>query len=72
MKYRIYLINFGWYSQHEFNNFEDALNKAKDMSYESRIEYGNSDMFCASWSPVSGTQYFQEYRDYCKERGVSL
>ena len=59
MKYRIWLVNFGWYSQHEFATEAEALEYAKGTSFECRIDLGDK--------PVGFYSYFGGYRRYQEE-----
>ena len=54
--YRIWLVNFEWYSQHEFATEAEAIEYAKSTSFECRIDKDNT--------PVGFWSYFGGYRVY--------
>lgn len=51
-KFRIYFINFEYYSADEFDTLEAAKAHAKSKSFQSAIIQG--DTMVATWCPISG------------------
>jgi len=52
--FRVFFINFGWFSRSESNNLDGALEIAKSAGFQSSI-YDPADELVASWCPLSGT-----------------
>lgn len=69
-KYRIYLVNFGWYASHEHNTFNLAVNAGRKMGYEFRVELGK--MVCATWSPLGGLRVMTEYQRWAQDQQYEL
>ena len=55
--YRIYYINFDYYSAEEFTSFGAALDYGKSKSFEFRIDAEDGTPL-ASWSPIGGFREF--------------
>lgn len=54
--YKIWLVNFSYYSQHEFDNLQDAIVWAKDTSLDCRID--KEGKYICSVSYFGGTRYY--------------
>ncbi len=52
MKFRIYFINFNYYSSEEPETLEEAKQVAKRAGFQSRIEKGEK--LVASFCPIGG------------------
>jgi hypothetical protein len=52
MRYRIYLINFDYYLQDDFDTEAAAIQHGKSKGFEFRVDHGKTPV--ASWSPISG------------------
>ena len=54
--FKIWLVNFSYYSQNEFDNLEDAVAWAKDTSFDCRIDKDGN--------PICSVSYFHGVRYY--------
>lgn len=54
--FKIWLVNHGWYSQHEFTSLADAVKYARGLCMDVRIDYNNE--------PVCGIDVFSGMRIY--------
>jgi hypothetical protein len=52
-KFRVYYINFDYYSQEEFESIEDAVAYGKTKCFEFRVDDPSGNPVCA-WSPIGG------------------
>jgi len=58
--YKVYFINFQYYSANESSSFEEAKNIAKKAGFQSTIEYNGT--IVASYCPMLGWTYFVEQK----------
>jgi hypothetical protein len=59
-KFKIFFINFGYYSQEDFSDLESAISYGKSKGFEFSVwEFFNdaTGLMCASWSVFGGTRY---------------
>lgn len=68
--YRIYYINFGYYSTTEYQTFDMAVNAGKNAGFEFRVELGG--MVCATWSPLGGLRVMTEYQQWAQDQQYML
>jgi hypothetical protein len=63
MKYRVFWINFGWFSQDQFNTFEEAVAYGKSKAMEFNV-YDPLNSIVASWTTFGGLKdrRFREVR----------
>ena len=57
MKYRIYFVNFEYFSQREFDTLDEAIHFAKVSTFESTIWYNNQRV--ASFSMFGGVRRYK-------------
>lgn len=55
--FRVFFINFGWFSSEESETLEGALKVAKNAGFQSSV-YGPGEKLVASWCPLSGTKIY--------------
>ena len=51
--FKVFFINFGYYTDRTFNTVEEALAYCKDTSFETRISTRDGDII-GTYSPISG------------------
>lgn len=68
--YRIYFINFGWYSQGRYTTFNQALEATRGYCFDARIELGQ--MICATWDYFGGLKYTEEYKRWYQDQEREL
>jgi hypothetical protein len=54
--YRIWLVNFEYYLQDTYHSWTEALEKAKKVGFQVRIDCGNN--MVASVCPLQGTNIY--------------
>ena len=54
--YKLYFVNFFYYSEDEFTVLDDALNQAIRIGFEIRIDQNDTPI--ARVSPIRGIQYY--------------
>jgi hypothetical protein len=52
--FRIYFVNFGYYSQNEGTDIEDAKRLCKKAGFQSTVVEKETGKTIASWCPISG------------------
>lgn len=55
--FRVFFINFGWYSWSEGRDLEEAKSIAKQAGFQSRVEDPNGRPV-GSWCPLTGWRQF--------------
>lgn len=59
--YKIFLINHGYFTQHEFDTFQAVMNWVKArLCFE--VSVWHDDEMVATWSPISGTTTMNDGR----------
>ena len=54
--YRLWLTNFGWFTDHSFDTLEQAIAGAKTVGFEVSIYQGAT--LAASYSPLYGLKHW--------------
>jgi hypothetical protein len=55
-KYRVYFVNFNYYSTKVGDTLEEAKEIAKSAGFQSVISYNNTNVLC--WCPIGGFRKF--------------
>jgi hypothetical protein len=54
--WKVFFINFGWFSARESNNVEQAVRVARDAGFQSQI-YSPQGEIVATYCPLAGLRY---------------
>lgn len=52
--YRVFWINFGYYSQDEFTTLDAAIAHGKSKCFEFQVTHDCDESVFVSWSPIGG------------------
>jgi hypothetical protein len=58
MEYKIWLVNFGWYSSETFSDLSKAIEYGISKCFEFRVDQGSK--YICSWTFFGGVRYFEE------------
>lgn len=53
--YRIYLTNFGWFTDQKYDSLVEAIQAAREAHFEASIHFNET--LVATWSPIGGVKY---------------
>lgn len=56
--YKIWLVNFSYYSEKQFDNLEDAVKWVKETTFDCRIDKGSESICSVSY--FGGTRYYSK------------